>query len=230
MKRLFAVFIGLALTLGFAREMPILYNSSVNAPLDSKPESIVQNLIAKQAGKVQPKACGDKPVGTGGQGDFFFKLSGSFLKAKADQAVYFVSGCSSPGKQALYMSLFENQKLINLYQITVPGRFVEAYSVNDVNLNGQREIAFIYDWQDSCDGTCTFRTLDLLEFKNNEPSVNTSLIVERGGDVSAAYRFIYTVYVLKGKTPVFVGMRSTGTTTLTALENSPSLTSITKLK
>ncbi len=230
MRRFICTVVFGLLTLSFAQNMPILYDSRLGPTLDSKFELTVQTQIAKEAAQVQQKACGAKPVGKGNLDDFFIKFSGSFTRAQANQAVYFISSCRIADKQGLYLSLFENQKMLNLYQIIVPGRFVEAYGVNDVNQNGQREIAMIYDWADGCDGVCTFRTLDLLEFKASEPIVSTSLIVERGGSVKGSHRFIYTVYVLKGKDPVFVGVRNTETTTLTALKDAGTLAQIIKLK
>jgi hypothetical protein len=113
--------------------------------------------------------------------------------------------------------LVEAQKIIQAYQLRVPGRLAETYSVKDINLNGLREIALMYDWEDGCDGRCTFRSLDLLEFKSGKLQLNASLMVARGGDVSPQYRFTYTVYVLKGSKPIFVGVHSAGKNSLTFL-------------
>ena len=132
--------------------------------------------------------------------------------------------------RARFTSRCSNRSGSSICTATVPGFLARAYGVDDVNLNGLREIALIYAWADGCDGVCTIRTLDLLEFSQTALKTRASLVVERGGDATASFRYAYTVYVLKGASPMFIGARSTGTTTLTALKSTSSLVKILKLK
>ena len=230
MKRLVYLFLIPFFALAFAQDMPVLYDSRLSNSKQPTAEPPILVQINRAAATAQKSACANKRIRDDDQGASSAKISGAFSRVKTKQSIYVVYGCRLEERSIAYLALYDQSQMMGLYQLDMPGGFVEVYGVNDVNLDGLRELALIYDWVDGCDGACAFRSLDVLEVKSGKLTSSTSLIVERGGDTAPEYRFSYTVYVLKGTRPVFVGVHNTATTTLTALQPSVSLLKITQIK
>jgi hypothetical protein len=203
----------LTLAVVSAQNMPVLYDPNLKSKNPVQLESQVLSDVFTSAAKSQKDFCAGKLPSASG-----IKLSGSFTRAHSNQVAYVVLGCTTNDETIFYLASYESSALLNLYRLIVPGKLREAYAIKDINTNNLSELAFVYDWEDGCDGVCTFKNLDIAEFKNSNLISKTSLIVERGGGILDEYRFNYTVYVSRGSTPLFVGVDSSKPSILTKLD------------